>query len=69
MNFLWNIYIKSVWTILKAAFLMFVLAVAANEFARDMILAPNVGPLPQTEQLKQLKTLMPQIISKILKNS
>ena len=47
---------------------MFALAVAANEFVRDMILVPNVGPLTQTYQLKQLKTLMPQIISKILKN-
>ena len=46
---------------------MFVLAVATNEFARDMILAPNVGPLPQTQQLKQLKTLMPQTFSKISK--
>ena len=27
---------------------MFVLAVAAGELARDMILVPNVGPLPQT---------------------
>ena len=49
---------------------MFVPAVAANEFVRDMILAPNVGPLPQTQQPKQLKTLIPQAfrkISKILK--
>ena len=55
----------------KVAFLVFVPAVAANEFVRDMILAPNVGPLPQTQQLKLLKTLMPQTfskISKILKN-
>ena len=37
---------------------MFVLAVAANEFAKNTILAPNVGPLPQTQQLKLLETLM-----------
>ena len=40
---------------------MFVLVVAANEFAKNMILVPNVGPLPQTQQLKLLKTLMPNI--------
>ena len=54
---------------------MFVPAVGTNEFVKDTILVPNVGPLPQTYQLKQLKTLMPQIISiiskisKILKSS
>ena len=29
---------------------MFVLAVAASELTRDMILAPNVGPLQQTTE-------------------
>ena len=48
-------------------FLVFVLAVATNKLVRDMILVPNVGPLPQTQQLKQLKTLMPQTFSKISK--
>ena len=38
MNFFVKIYNKSVWTILKAAFLMFVLAVATNEFVRDTII-------------------------------
>ena len=51
----------------KVAFLVFVPAVAANKFVRDMILVPNVGPLPQTQQLKQLKTLMSQTFSKISK--
>ena len=37
-----KIYKKSVWTILKAAFLMFVPAVAANEFARDKTI-PYLG--------------------------
>ena len=46
---------------------MFVLAVATNEFVKNTILAPNVGPLPQTQQLKLLKTLMPQTFSKISK--
>ena len=48
---------------------MFVLAVLTSEFVRDMILAPNMGPLAQTQQLNQLKTLMPQIFSKISKIS
>ena len=48
---------------------MFVPAVATNEFVRNTILVPNVGPLPQTQQLEQLKTLMPQTFSKISKIS
>ena len=60
---------KSEWTILKVAFLVFVPAVAANDFVKNMILAPNVGPLWQTQQLKLLKTLMPQTFSKICKIS
>ena len=47
---------------------MFVLAVAANEFAKNTILAPNVGPLPQTQQLKLLNTLMPQTFQQNLQN-
>ena len=46
---------------------MFVLAVVMSELARDIILAPYVGPQPQTQQHKQPKTLMPIAISKISK--
>ena len=41
---------------------MFVPVVATNEFVKNTILAPNVQPLPQTQQLKLLKTLMPKNI-------
>ena len=43
---------------------MFVHAVAASELARDMILAPNVGPLQQTKQQKSYLTLKSQQIRK-----
>ena len=39
-----EIFNKSEWTILKAAFLVFVLAVAANEFARDTIMTSFSNP-------------------------
>ena len=51
---------------------MFVPVVATNEFAKNMILVPKVGSLPQTQQLKLLNTLMPQTFcknSKILKKN
>ena len=51
---------KAEWTILKVAFLVFVPpVVAASDLAKNRILAPNVGPLPQTQQLKLLNSLMP----------
>ena len=34
---------------LKVKFLVFVPVVATNKFVKNRILAPNVGPLPQTQ--------------------
>ena len=55
-------------TFKSVAFLLFVPVVAANEFAKNTILVPNVGPLPQTQQLKLLNTLMPKVFRKNLQN-
>ena len=44
MNFC-EIYNKSIWTFLSAVFLVFVLAVAISDLARDMILAPQCGAI------------------------
>ena len=55
--------------LLKVAFLVFVPILAANKFMKNTILAPNVGPLPQTQQLKLLNTLMPKVFRKSEKSA
>ena len=50
-----KIYNKSIWTILSAVFLVFVPAVAASDLVRDIILAANVGPLPQNTTAQTAK--------------
>ena len=62
-------YNKPEWTILKFAFLVFVLVMAVSKFVKNTILAPNVGPLPQTQQLKLFNTLMPQTFRKSAKSA
>ena len=40
---------------------MFVPVVAANKFAKNTILVPNVGLLPQTQQLKNIQKNQPNL--------